>query len=252
MKNKALIGHTGFIGGVLKQQQEFTHFYNSKNIFEIQDKEFDLVISCGNSSSRWLVNQKPTDDLDNIKRFTNYVSTIKAKKFVLLSTIDVYNSPVNVDEDTPGSKINNNSYGQNRYFLETEIQTLFLDHTIVRLPIMYGHGFKKNIIFDALNKNELNKVNGNASVQIYNTKNLTKDLSAFIASDNKIINLATEPVIVRDFYRKVFNINLDNNINTYFEYNMQTKYSPTKYFYSKQEIIDELREFKIEYESMRK
>jgi hypothetical protein len=115
---------------------------------------------------------------------------------------------------------------------------------------MYGLGFKKNIIFDALNNNEVHKVNGSAIVQIYNVKNLGTDLLNFIDNDYKLVNLATEPLLIRDFYKDVFNINLDYN-NTFFKNDFHTKHAlnKQKYFYDKNQIIEDLKMFKIEYES---
>lgn len=252
MSNNALIGYTGFIGQNLIKQINFNFLYNSKNILEIKNKEFDLVVSAGNSSTRWLVNKNPEKDFNNILSFIENIKTIKAKKFILLSTIDVYQKPYDVDEDTFVEDINNNHYGQNRFFLEKSIRNIFPSCLIVRLPIMYGHDLKKNIIFDALNNNEVHKVNGNAIVQIYNVKNLGADLLNFIDKEYKLVNLATEPLLIRDFYKDVFNINLDPN-NTFFKNDFHSKYAPNKqkYFYNKKQIIEDLKTFKKEYESKR-
>lgn len=253
VSNNALIGHTGFIGQALYKQLKFTDFYNSKNIDNIKFKEFDLVVSCGNSSSRWLVNQDPEKDYANILLFIENIKTIKANMFVLISTIDVYQPPSNVNEDVPGSRDNANRYGRNRYLLEEQVKTLFPNYLIVRLPIMYGYGFKKNVIYDGLNKHELHKVNKTAKVQIYNVKRLGSDLNYFLKSNLRIVNLATEPLLVDDIYKDVFNITLNNNIKTNFEYDMQTKHLPgRKYFYTKEQILNDLKEFKHEYESIGK
>lgn len=253
MSRNALIGYTGFIGQALCKQLEFTDLYNTKNINNIRSKEFDLVISCGNSSSRWIVNQDPEKDYKNILSYIENIKHVKADMFVLISTIDVYQSPNNVDEDVSGSLYNINRYGQNRFLLEEQIKSLFSNYLIVRLPIMYGHGFKKNVIYDGLNKHELHKVNGTAKVQIYNVKRLGADLNYFLKNNLRVVNLATEPLLVNDIYRDIFNITLDNNIRINFEYDMQTKHLPGKrYFYTKEETLNDLKEFKREYESISK
>ena len=41
---KALIGYTGFVGSNLQAQIKFDDFYNSKNIQDIKDKEYDVVV----------------------------------------------------------------------------------------------------------------------------------------------------------------------------------------------------------------
>lgn len=252
--NNALIGYTGFIGQNLMKQMNFDYFYNSKNITEIQDKEFDLVVSAGNSSTRWLVNKNPEEDFNNILSFIDKIKTIKAKKFVLMSTIDVYQKPFDVNEDFIIEDTNENKYGQNRYFLEKAIKEIFSSYLIIRLPIMYGHGLKKNIIYDALNNNEIDKINGSAIVQIYNVKNLKKDLERFIKSEHKIINLATEPISTKKLFKEVFNIELKVT-NNFFKYDIHTKHRSLSneqgYLYNQKEIINDLKKFKVEYESKR-
>ena len=44
-------------------------------------------------------------------------------------------------------------YGLNRFYLENLLKK-FLDHHIIRLPIVYGKGFSKTL-FDLINKNNL-------------------------------------------------------------------------------------------------
>lgn len=252
MSKNALIGYTGFIGQNLSRQMNFDYFYNSKNISKIQNKEFDLVVSCGNPSTRWLVNKDPLADLSNILSFIENIKTIKTKKFILISTIDVYETPYSVNEDTQIEDVNKNKYGENRYFLEKKIKDIFSSYLIVRLPIIYGPFFKKNIIFDALNQNELHKVNENAIIQIYNVKNLSSDLTRFSNNNWKLVNLATEPILTKELYKEVFKIELNNNINAFFKYDVQTKYNDSQnYFYNKKEILTDLKEFKVWYEANR-
>jgi len=240
-ETSALIGHTGFIGSNLNNDFLFDGFYNSKNIKNIEGKKYNLIVSCGNSSTRWKVNQNPEKDLENIKNFIEHIKKVKVNKFVLISTIDIYGD------------LEKNPYGKNRLYLENFIKSHFKDYLIVRLPIVYGHNFKKNIIYDALNNHELNKVNTDAQVQVYNVKNLMKDIQIALKNNLKILNIATEPIIVKDLYKKVFDLDIDNSPCTKFKHNMKTKYAKLfgkekDYLYNKDEILNELKSFKKEYE----
>jgi putative intracellular protease/amidase len=60
---KALIGYTGFVGSNLQTQIKFDDFYNSKNIQDIKNKEYDVVYCAGAPAANWIANQKPTEDL---------------------------------------------------------------------------------------------------------------------------------------------------------------------------------------------
>jgi len=239
----ALIGHTGFIGSNLKNDFLFDDFYNSKNIKDIEGKEYNLIVSCGNSSTRWKVNQNPKKDLENIKQFIESIKKVKVNKFVLISTIDVLGD------------LEKNPYGQIRLYLENFIKSHFRDYLIVRLPIVYGHNFKKNIIYDALNNHELNKVNTEAKVQIYNVKNLMKDIQIALKNNLKVLNIATEPIVVKEIYKEVFNLNIDNSPRPKFEHNMKTDHAKLfgkekDYLYNKKEILNEFKLFKDGYYSV--
>ena len=114
----ALIGYTGFVGSNLKAQHPFDEYYNSKNIANIAGKNFDLVVCAGVSAVKWLANQEPAADLAGIETLKKQLSTIKAKHFVLISTVDVYDQPNQSDEDLLPNADKQDFYGKHRYQLE--------------------------------------------------------------------------------------------------------------------------------------
>jgi nucleoside-diphosphate-sugar epimerase len=246
MRN-ALVGYTGFIGKNLMSQIKFDCFYNSKNINDIRNQEFDMVISSANSSLKWLANKNHIEDRDNILSFIENIKCIKTKKFILLSTIDVYETAIGVNEDNKPDCTEKKPYGLNRLILEQFVQDFFEDYLIIRLPIVYGDGLKKNIIFDILNNNQIDKINGNSKIQIYNVHNLKSDINRFIEKNIKVVNLATEPLLVSDLFKDVFDINLKKLTEEVVETNMMTNKNIDKYFYKRDYLISELSKFKREY-----
>jgi len=147
---KALIGHTGFVGSNIASQANFEKCYNSKNIHEIENSKFDLVVCAGVSAVKWYANKHPEEDLERINSLIAHLKTVKAKRFVLISTIDVYEDPVGVTEDTFPIVEQQDAYGQNRYYLEKWVASYFDTHHIIRLPALFGTGLKKNFIYDML------------------------------------------------------------------------------------------------------
>ena len=139
----ALIGYTGFVGGNIKNQHEFDDYYNSKNISDIEGKEYDLVVSAANRAEMWRINQEPEVDRAEIEDFISHIETAKIKKLVLISTVGVYKNPNGANEDTPIETEGLLPYGVNRYYLEQFCRDNF-DTTIVRLPGLFGDGLKKN------------------------------------------------------------------------------------------------------------
>ena len=153
VKSSALIGYTGFVGSNLKDQYKFDYEYNSKNILDIVGFEFDLVVCAGVSAVKWLANQDPEQDTQKISNLKHCLSQIKANKVVLISTIDVYDSPNQANEDTIPNVDKQDYYGKHRYELENWIsqQKNFHSFSIIRLPGLFGNYLKKNLIFDIMN-----------------------------------------------------------------------------------------------------
>ncbi len=242
----ALIGFTGFVGSNILSQKNFSKLYNSKNIDEIRDKSFDLVVCAGAPGTKWLANKEPEKDRQTIESLINNLKTFKAKKFVLISTIDVY-SPVNgVNEDSPIHKELLTSYGKNRLFLEEFVEKNF-DHAIIRLPTIFGKNLKKNVIFDLINKHNI-LIHPESALQFYCLDNIYSDIEKVLKNNIKIINFATEPVKLDLLAREIFYYNITNTALPLANYDMRSKYSKlwgkdSGYLYSKNEILKELRQY---------
>ncbi len=146
----ALIGYTGFVGSNLALQYDFTDYYNSKNIQDIAGKSYDLCICAGVKAQKWVANQQPDQDLSDVQALIDQLTKANIKRFVLISTIDVYPNPINVDEDTFIDKENHHPYGLNRLFLEEWVANHYPKHHIIRLPGLFGQNIKKNFIHDIL------------------------------------------------------------------------------------------------------
>ena len=87
----ALIGYTGFVGSNLHLDYEFADVYNSKNINDIIDKEYDCIICAGITAQKWYANLHPNEDLEQINSLLNILKSVKTNLFILISTIDIYN-----------------------------------------------------------------------------------------------------------------------------------------------------------------
>jgi hypothetical protein len=148
---KALIGYTGFVGNNLVNEQ-YMHQYNSKNIKDIIGHEFDQVVCCGIRAEKFLANTYPQQDLEGIQALIKVVEQVKCNKFILISTIDIYKEPRDVNEDTSIEVTGLHAYGANRYYMEEFVRSHFDDYLIVRLPALFGKGLKKNFIYDMIYK----------------------------------------------------------------------------------------------------
>lgn len=147
----SLVGYTGFVGSNLANNFKFDNLYNSKNIEEAYGTNPDLLVYSGVPAEKFLANNNPEKDMEIIKNAFENIKKINPKRIVLISTIDVYKNPINVDEDTKIDTEGLLPYGYNRYKLERMVEENFDNHLIVRLPGLYGENIKKNFIYDLIN-----------------------------------------------------------------------------------------------------
>jgi hypothetical protein len=194
--SSALIGHTGFVGSNLLPQGRYTDCFNSRNISDIAGRSYDIVVCAGVQAMKWKANKEPQADWAGIERLLTPLSTVKATRFILISTIDVYANPNGETEDTPPST-ENHAYGRHRAAVEEFVGARFAGHHIVRLPGLFGEGLKKNVIFDLMHDNCLDVIQPLSSFQYYHLKHLTDDLHKVVGQDIRLLNLATEPVQTR-------------------------------------------------------
>ena len=149
--NNVLIGHSGFVGSNIKNSTNFDAVFNSKNIGKAYGLNPDLLVYSGVPAQKFVANQNPEADYQTILTAIDNIKKINPKKVVLISTIDVYKEPINVDEDSTMITDGLHPYGLNRLKLEQWVEENCADYLIVRLPALFGINLKKNFIYDLLN-----------------------------------------------------------------------------------------------------
>lgn len=147
---KILVGYTGFVGSNIALHCNFDYYYNSVNITEAYGTNPDLLVYAGVPAQKFMANKFPEKDMGFINDAIDNIKKINPKKIVLISTIDVYNSPISVNESTVINVDENEPYGRNRFLLEKWVMDNFDDYLIVRLPALYGRNIKKNFIYDLI------------------------------------------------------------------------------------------------------
>jgi len=200
----ALIGSTGFVGGTLLSKDVFDYEFNSKNISSIRGRSFNRIVCAGVNAKKWVANQNPEADWHCIESLMSNLNSVRADRFILISTIDVYISPIGVDENTVLDSIAGEPYGRHRLLFEKFIKEKFDIVNIIRLPALVGIGLKKNIIFDMLNNNMLERINPNSTFQWYDITSLADDIKKVEKLGLDIVNLMTEPITVRAIQQKIF------------------------------------------------
>jgi hypothetical protein len=219
----ALIGYTGFVGSNLLNKikdKENLDLYNSKNINKIKNINYDEVICAGLPATKWIANKYPNKDTKNLNKLINNLKKVKCDLFILISTIDVHNK----------SEV----YGNNRKLFENFIKKKF-NYIIIRLPALFGKGLKKNIIFDLLNNNNIDKISIDDCFQWFDLESLYKIINNLKKNKqiNKIVELYSKPIKNRQIVKFFPNKKLKKQNRNKIFYN----YKPKQGFYKTQKYI---------------
>jgi hypothetical protein len=222
---RGLIGHTGFVGSNLARQTRFDATFNSSNIETIAGQEFDLLVVAGVRAEKWIANANPDQDLAAINRLLDALEHAKARHVVLISTVDVFPQPVEVDEATTVRTEGLHAYGAHRFLLEQALAERF-PTLVVRLPGLYGPGIKKNVIHDLLKNHETHKIDSRGVFQFYGLHRLWGDLEAAMKSGLGLVHLPTEPVSVAELVSFALGREFVNHVAAVpARYDVYTKYS---------------------------
>lgn len=147
-----IVGHTGFVGMNIVEDYQFSMQCCSTNIKEAYGTNPDFLVYSGVPSEMFLANNYPEKDRDLIYNAMVNIEKINPKKVVLISSIAVYDNPIDADEETDINENKLSVYGINRYILEKYIKENFREHLIIRLPALFGKGLKKNFIYDIIHR----------------------------------------------------------------------------------------------------
>lgn len=247
--SNALIGHSGFVGSTLSKQFDFTDFYRSGTIAEIERRNFDLVICSAAPAQKWIANRDPQADRQNIDNLISHLKTVTCDTFVLISTVDVFKTPIGVDEDTPVDEDGLHAYGLHRRLLEKFVESHFPNHLIVRLPGLVGPGLRKNVIYDFLNDNNLQAIDSRGVFQFYPMVNLWWDIQIALRAGLKLVHLTAEPISVAEVSEQGFGKSFDQPQATVpATYDLRTRHAAVfggagDYQYSQRETIQAVRAY---------
>lgn len=244
---RALIGHTGFVGGNLDRQLSFEAKFNSKNIGELAGQRFDEIWCAGVPAVKWLANKDPEGDLKAIAGLMEPLLKAQCGELILLSTVDVFDPAVEVDESTPVRTEGLHPYGLHRYQVEQRLSQAFKT-TVVRLPGLFGRGLKKNIVYDVLTGNAVSAVDHRAVFQFYYLEHLAADIAKARAAQLPLIHLAAEPTSVQEVLKEAFGKDFENAVAPKpARYDFRSKHAglwgKQDYQYSKAEVLAEMKDF---------
>jgi hypothetical protein len=184
---------------------------------------------------------------------SNKILNILSKKqygtIILYSTIDVYYEAPYGSDESYELNTSTPSYGSNRLMFEKLITSTlsYQKLLILRLPALFGKYIKKNILYDLLNNNNVDKINYNSSFQWYNLNDIVADTVhciKLVTNHILTINLFTEPIHTSDILQ-LFDLD-KTQVDTespLIEYNFKTNSNPYGYIRNRIQLLHEIREF---------
>lgn len=206
----ALIGATGFVGMTLRRQTAFDAHFTSRNIDELPRAAHELVVCAGAPAAKWKANAEPQADRANLARLRSALTATEVGRLILVSTVDVYPAPCEVDEGSPIDLDAAAPYGRHRRELELACLEAFDDVTVVRLPALFGRGLRKNLVYDLLHQPDARFTHHASRFQFYDMDRLWGDLAAAAEAPPQVINLVTEPLAAATIAREAFGVAYDH------------------------------------------
>ena len=199
---QVLVGHTGLGGSTLLRQRPFDLCVHRPNLHALQGLRAQCLFLSALPAEKWRINADPAADLANMAVLQQALLGVQAETVVLMSTVDVYQTPVDVDEfSAVGAP---SAYGAHRHAFERWVRQHFPRVLVLRLPGLFGAGLKKNALFDLLHNNQVERLHPQAQLQWYPLQRLSHDVDLALAEGLDLVNLSVEPLSTGEIATRIF------------------------------------------------
>jgi nucleoside-diphosphate-sugar epimerase len=203
-----VIGGNGFVGSgyvrhFLSRGLPVT-VVDRSNYNQLIGAECDILINANGNSKKFLAKDDPKGEFQaSVVSVRNSLVDFKFKKYVFLSTSDVYPdcSQIKLTREDTTLKLDEQSpYGFHKYVAELCVQHGAKDWLIVRQGGFVGQGMKKNTVYDVLYGEKL-WVHPDSRFQFINTDDSARLVMELIDRNisNQVLNLtATGTISVKE------------------------------------------------------
>ena len=170
------------------------------NYGQLIGSECDVFINANGNSKKFLAKDDPKAEFQaSVASVRNSLVDFKFKKYVFLSTSDVYpdcSLPELTREETPLNVAEQSPYGFHKYLAELCVQHGAKDWLIIRQGGFVGQGMKKNAVFDVLHGDKL-WVHPDSRFQFINTEDSARLVMELVQQNitNQVFNLTATGTI---------------------------------------------------------
>lgn len=244
-----LVGFTGLVGSNFASSRDFDLAVNSRNSEDLRGGRFGHVVFSAAKAEKWRANADPTSDARHVDELIDLLGSFTAERLTLVSTVDVYGAPRDVDEDSPIDTADLHTYGANRYRLELAAASLHDRSLVLRLPALFGPGLKKNVVYDLLNDNQVEKIQPRSEFQYYDLTRLADDVDRAWQAELGSVNLVTEPVTTAEVMQRAFDFDaVPSGASPIVRYDVRTRWGEVfgqsgSYVEDRSSVLDRLSAF---------
>lgn len=240
-----VIGGFGMIGSNIVEQYSNDNeisIITRENILDFEHKIFDLIFCAAADGRKYLANSEPYNDLINVMSLVQSVRLLKCQKFILVSTVDVYNSVGNVGDESSRIEIERFSYGANRLCLEIALREVFGSKlAIIRLQGIIANNLKKNILFDIKNQKSFVQLGKESMIQYYPLRMFRNHIEEVLSKGIVLCNLSCQPISYFELQDIVeFQIPVsDTNVI----YDVRSMFRPDGYWVKKNIVLENIENY---------
>ncbi|WP_019530918.1 NAD-dependent epimerase/dehydratase family protein [Dasania marina] len=225
-----VVGYNGLVGSAFcryfSQISPALITVGREQMHAISGAECDLLVLALGNANKGFAGQHPAKDFEaSVASVAHYVHAIKAKKTVLISSVDVYSHPGSSDttkENTVIDPAQQHVYGFHKYLAEQIVLKFSASAMVVRLPGLLGPGLTKNPVFDYFNPNKKLFVSAESKLNFIYTDDIPVHVNRLLNAGFKgVVNVAANnSVRIADLaalggYPCVYNEGAANNIQCY-------------------------------------
>ena len=199
-----IIGGNGFVGSAIaracKAKSLTFELLTRENLDSFTGTSCDLLINANGNSKKFMAEREPLWEFDaSVRSVRASLENIKAKKYVHLSTCDVYpdcSAPEHTREDQVLDITKQSAYGFHKYLAEQCVMRHAASWLIFRMGGFVGPGLKKNAIYDILHGGPL-WLNPESALQFIHVDDAAEIILTLALSETagEIINLCADGTI---------------------------------------------------------
>lgn len=199
-----VLGGRGFVGSAIVRAAPAWGWTATpagrEDVPGLTGSSWDLIINANGNSKKYLSDRDPAGDFDaSVTSVARSLHHVTAKRYVFLSTVDVYpdtSNPAHNHETAPILPEHLSRYGHHKWLAEELVKFNAASWLILRMAGFVGTGLKKNPVYDLLTGTRL-RVHPDSAYQYQNTSTLADTVFDLVhrGLDRTVINVAGDGLI---------------------------------------------------------